>query len=218
MSNGAWQLINIFAKKKMYKKAHWFTGIAVSVFIAFHLFNHLMGWYGIETHQKILEAFRTVYRNIFVEIVLVASFLFQAYSGIRLFLQKRKKKTVSTFEKIQMYSGLLLGLYVIQHIAASIGQRLYFKFDTNFYFASRVVLQSPWKFFFIPYYFIGVTAVGIHIAATHKAKITPAIGPKKALLHFYLITGMSVIIASVILYILMGGRYEIIIPERYNVY
>jgi hypothetical protein len=208
----------MFVKKIMYKNAHKFTGIFVSIFVVFHLFNHLMGWISIEMHQKLLDTFRIVYRHIFIEIILIGSFLFQAFSGIKLFIKLRKQKIKSTFKKIQMYSGLILGLYIIQHIAASIGQRLYFNFDTNFYFAARVVLQSPWKFFFIPYYFFGVLAFGIHIAATHKTKIALIIGHKKATFHFYIIIFFFTIIALTILYILMEGRYEIIIPKHYNVY
>ncbi len=202
----------------MLKNGHRFTGIIVSVFIVFHLFNHLMAWYGIETHQTLLDSFRTVYQNTFVETVLVISFLFQAYSGIKLFIKLRKNETQTITEKIQMYSGLVLGLYVIQHIGASIGQRLYFNFDTNFYFASRVVLQSPWKFFFVPYYFFGVLSVGVHIAAAHKSKVVNRMGKKIATIHFYIITVFFALIACAILYIFMGGHFEISIPEQYNVY
>lgn len=200
------------------KQMHRITGIIVSIFIFAHLFNHLMAWNGIETHQKILDALRVVYRNIFVEAILISCFLFQSYSGVKLFFKLNKKENKTSTETIQMYSGLILGIFVINHAAAAIGQRLIFHFDTNFYFASRVVLQNPWKFFFIPYYFLGVYSFGTHIANIHKTKMVLIIGEKKAKIHFYTIVGFFTFIAITILYLLMGGHFEIHIPKQYNVY
>lgn len=200
------------------KQIHRITGIVISVFIFAHLFNHLMAWNGIEMHQKILDALRVVYRNAFVEAILVSSFVFQSYSGVKLFFKLRSKESKTNAEKIQMYSGLILAMFIVPHIAAAIGQRLMYNLDTNFYFASRVVLQDPWKLFFIPYYFLGVLSFGIHIANIHKTKIASIAGDKKANIHFYTIVGFFTFIAITILYLLMGGHFEIQIPEHYNVY
>ena len=200
------------------KKAHRITGIIISLFIAIHLFNHAMAWYGIETHQKILEVFRTVYRNPVMEILLVASFLFQGISGFNLFLRIRKKKDKTSYEKIQMYSGIILVFWLLLHISATIGQRLVNSIDTNFYFASRVVIQKPLLFFFVPYYFVGMVALGLHIANVHRHKIRSTVGAKVANIHFYSILSFFVVMALVILYSFMGGRFEIEIPTQYNVY
>lgn len=200
------------------KNAHRITGIIISLFIAIHLFNHTMAWYGIETHHKYLEAFRTVYRNPVVEIILIASFLFQGISGIKLFLQIRKKKGKTSYEKIQMYSGIIIALWLLLHITATLSQRLLHDLDTNFYFASRVVIQKPLLYFFAPYYFIGMVALGLHIANVHRHKISFKVGSKVSNIQFYTILSFFVVIALVILYSFMGGRFEIQIPTQYNVY
>jgi len=111
-----------------------------------------------------------------------------------------------------------MGLFIFQHVTASIGQRIQFGFDTNFYFAANVVLQWPIKIFFIPYYFLGIFTLGLHIANTHRIKISNYIGEKKAKVHFFIIVITFTIIAITILYLLMGGHYSITIPEQYNVY
>lgn len=200
------------------KQIHRFTGILVSFFIVAHLFNHLMAWHGIATHQALLDNFRIFYRNPFVEVILIGSFLFQSYSGIMLFINLRKKESKTVADKIQMYSGLVLGLFIIQHISATIGQRLYFELDTNFYFAARVVLLSPVKYYFIPYYFLGIMSFATHIANTHRTKMTPIVGFNKANIHFYMIVTFFAVAACMILYIFMGGHYPINIPAKYNVY
>lgn len=200
------------------KQLHRITGIVVAVFILLHLFNHSMAWFGVEMHQKILDTFRSVYRIPIVEIILVGCFFFQAFSGIKLLLALRKKKDKTTYEKIQMYTGIALAYFIIQHIPATIGQRILHGFDTNFYFASRVVIQKPWLYYFVPYYFMGVVVIGLHIANVHRHKISDRIGAKKANLHFYAIVSFFVLLGIIILYSLMGGRFKIVIPEIYNVY
>jgi succinate dehydrogenase/fumarate reductase cytochrome b subunit len=200
------------------KQLHRITGIIVAVFIILHLFNHSMAWFGVETHQKILDTFRSFYRIPIIEIILVSCFMFQIFSGIKLLLELRKKKDKTNYEKIQMFTGIALAYFIIQHIPATIGQRMLHGFDTNFYFASRVVIQKPWLYYFVPYYFIGVMVVGLHIANVHRHKISDKVGIKTANLHFYAILTFFVLLALIILYSLMGGRFEIVIPEIYNVY
>ncbi len=200
------------------KQLHRITGIIVSVFIILHLFNHSMAWFGVDMHQKVLETLRQFYRIPPIEVILVSCFIFQAVSGIKLFFQLRKKKEKSKYEKLQMYSGLLIGLFLLQHIPATIGQRLLNGFDTNFYFASRVVIQEPLLYYFVPYYFAGIVAVGLHIANVHRHKIGPKVGSKAAQIHFYAILSLFIIVAFIILYSFMGGRFEIVIPNEYNVY
>ncbi len=200
------------------KALHRITGIVVSIFIVAHLFNHLTAWFGIETHQYILEKLRQVYRIPVLEFILVISFFFQAFSGFRMCYHIWKKEQKTKVEKIQMYSGILLGLFIIQHIPATIGQRWYYEFDTNFYFASRVVLEQPLYFYFVPYYFIGIMAFAFHLAEIHRKKIVQYISQEQANIHYYLILGIFFIIALLILYIFMGGKYDIQIPEAYRVY
>lgn len=200
------------------KQLHRITGIIVSVFIIVHLFNHSMAWFGIATHQRIMETLRQFYRIPVIEIVLVACFVFQGVSGVKLFLKLWKQKEKSKHEKIQMYSGIFLGYFLLQHIPATIGQRFIYGFDTNFYFASRVVIQTPWLYYFVPYYFAGIVVVGLHLANIHKKKISVIVGVKTAKIHFYAILLFFIVIAFIILFSLMGGRYNIEIPKQYNVY
>jgi hypothetical protein len=201
-----------------YKNLHRISGIIVSVFVIAHLFNHSMAWFGIATHQQILDTFRIIYRQPLIEICLISCFLFQAFSGVKLIFRLRKKEEKTAFEKVQIYSGLILGLFIIQHITATIGQRLYFKFDTNFYFASRVVLQNPFKWYFVPYYALGIMSFATHVANVHQSKMISRIGERQAKVHFWIIISLFSIVTTLILYVFMGGRFEIVIPKEYLVY
>lgn len=197
---------------------HRITGIIIAVFAFAHLFNHAMAWFGVETHREIMEAFRVVYRQPFVEALLIACFGFQVYSGIRQVLYLRKQPSLTLNERLQLYSGLVFAYFIVQHIPAVLFQRAYFTFDTNFYFAARVVLEAPFKFYFVPYYFLGVMAFGVHIAATHRKKTADLNNSKQADLQAIVIIFMTFIIAVLILYVFMGGHFPIVIPKEYNVY
>lgn len=199
------------------KQLHRITGIVVSVFAIVHLGNHAMAWFGIETHQLVLDTLRKVYRKPYVELPLILCFVFQAYSGLRLFLALRKKAQKTPLERLKMYSGLAIGLFLLQHIPATLGMRWLYGFDTNFYFAARVVCEAPYLFYFVPYYFLGVLAFGMHIASIHHQKIEPIVGARKATTQMYAIIAFFVIWALLILFVLMGGKFSFHIPSVYQV-
>lgn len=117
-----------------------------------------------------------------------------------------------------MYSGLVLGLFVLQHIGATIGLRWFYEFDTNFYFAANVVIQEPLLYYFIPYYFAGIMAFAVHVAAVHREKVTRFVSNQQATIHFYGIIFFFFLVAMLILSALTGMFYEIEIPSQYNVY
>lgn len=197
------------------KNLHRISGIIVSFFIVAHLFNHTMAWFGIAKHQEVLDLFRSVYYIPIVEFLLIFAFVFQAISGIILFFKLRKKEHKTVLEKLKMYSGIVLGLFLLQHISATLGQRYLLKTDTNFYFAANVVIQKPLLFYFVPYYFLGIMSFATHLASIHFEKIRPSIGIQKAKIHFYIILSIFFCIAFIILYIFMGFHFEIEIPKEY---
>lgn len=191
------------------KSLHRISGIIIAIFAAAHLFNHAMAWYGIETHREIMEALRNIYRQPIVETGLLLCFGFQVYSGIKQAVTLRKVPHLSLNDRLQMYAGLAFAFFIIQHIGAVVGQRLYFGTNTDFYFAARVVLEGPFKYYFVPYYFLGIMALGVHVAATHRKKIAGMVGEKQATFHGLVITALAFFTAILILYVFMGGRYEI---------
>jgi len=150
----------------MVNRIHYFSGLILAVFIAFHLVNQLFSLFGAEAHIELMTLLRTVYRHIVVETVLLFAVAFQVATGIRLSFKKNKK---STIERVQLYSGLYLSLFLLVHVAAVMyGRQL--QLDTNFYFAAAGMNIYPATFIFIPYYFFAVVAVTLHLASLHYLK------------------------------------------------
>ncbi len=92
------------------KRIHYLSGIILSVFIAMHLLNHLYSIFGVEKHISLMNNLRFIYRNTFVETILLAAVVTQMITGVTLFL--KRKATVNTFfEKLQIWSGLYLSAF-----------------------------------------------------------------------------------------------------------
>ena len=73
-------------------------------------------------------------------------------------------------EKIQVYSGLYLSFFLIAHVGAVLSARYIEHLDTNFYFAAAGLNYYPATFIFIPYYFLAVSSISLHVSAIHYLK------------------------------------------------
>lgn len=155
------------SNRQTVKTLHYFSGITLSLFIGIHLLNHLFSFAGPEAHMALMEKFRKVYRHPVIETMLVLVVLVQVVSGVKL-LFNRKPKILA--EKIQIYSGLYLSLFLVGHVGAVIASRQIEHLDTNFYYTAAGFNIYPAMLFFIPYYFLDVCAVSLHVASIHYLK------------------------------------------------
>lgn len=198
------------------KNLHYLSGLLLSVFIGFHLFNHLMALGGAEKHISTMQSFRSFYRHPFIETILFIAVLVQVFSGIR--LVKAGSKTASRFyEKMHIWTGIYLAFFLIIHIAAVLAGRYVFELDTNFYFGVAGLNRFPFNLFFIPYYTLAILSFFGHIAAIHRKKM------KRQLLglsvikqaNIILITGAGIALCT--LYGLTNHFKGVTIPTAYEV-
>ncbi len=198
------------------KKLHYISGLTLSVFIVLHLFNHFYSIFGVNKHIELMKVLRQFYRNVFVETVLLLAVITQVISGLHLFKIKRKAAT-SRLDKLHIWSGLYLAIFLVIHLSAVFTGRLYLHLDTNFYFGVAGINTFPFYWFFVPYYGIAVIAVFAHIASIHNAKMKRMVlglSPKrqtKAILLF------GICLTVVIFYGLTNHFRGVTIPEEYNV-
>ena len=112
------------------KSIHYFSGSLFFVFVIAHLANHLFSLSSFNHHIAIMETLRLIYRNVFVETILMIVLVVQIVSGLKLFKSKRSIKK-DLFENLQVLSGLYLAAFLIIHLSAVWGGRLFLKLDTN---------------------------------------------------------------------------------------
>ncbi len=198
------------------RKIHFLSGLTLTIFIGFHLFNHFMGIFGVEVHLSIMDKLRLVYRNQFIETILFTAVGVQIFSGLSLFFSKRKT-SINFFGKLQIWTGLYLAIFLIIHIGAVLTGRYILDLDTNFYFGVAGLNTFPLNLFFIPYYGLAIIAFFGHISSIHYQKM------KKEILGFtvkqqsYSILIKGIVITAIIIYGLTNGFIGVEIPEEYNI-
>ncbi len=153
------------------KKLHSISGLIVAIFIMLHLTNHISSIWGSDKHIEVMNLLRPFYRNIIVETILLLAILVQVISGLKLFVLKRKI-AITKYDKLQIWSGLYLAIFLAIHLSAVFGGRHLLNLDTNFYFGVAGLNTFPFNLFFIPYYALAIIAFFGHIASIHNKKMS----------------------------------------------
>jgi hypothetical protein len=195
---------------------HYFSGVFITLFVGLHLFNHVWSILGAEKHIEMMNLLRVIYRNIFIEILLLLAVLVQIISGLVLFRESRKA-AFSFFDKLHIYSGLYLATFLMIHVSAVLGGRLILHLDTNFYFGVAGLNTFPFNLFFIPYYGLAIFSFFGHIAAIHYKKIQKnilGISPKQ---QSNIILIVSCLVIFLVFYGLTNGFKGVVIPKEYKV-
>lgn len=197
------------------KKFHYFSAMVITLFTFFHLLNHLTALRSIETHIYVNSLFRMVYRNPIVETILMICVAFQVFSGLLLWRNSRKYAQ-NSFEKLQLWSGLYLSLFLLGHpIAVWVG-RLQLHLDTNFYFGAMVLNVFPYLILFFIYYSLAILSFFSHLAAVHYQKMQKYIPEPRAKRQSYFIIFAAFCITFLIFYAFTGGFRGIEIPTEYK--
>lgn len=200
----------------MTKKLHYFSGLTITIFAALHLFNHLISIWGIERHIELMASLRSVYRNVFVETILLTAVVIQILSGLKLFLASRKQ-AVSGFDKLHIRTGLYLAFFLVIHVSAVLVGRLILHLDTNFYFGAAGINSFPVNLFFIPYYALAIVSFFGHIAAIHAKKMKRKVlnlSPEK---QAYVILIGGILLTVCVFYGVTNHFNGITLPKEYNI-
>ena len=190
------------------KKVHYSSGLFITVFIAFHLLNHAFAFVSLEKHLEIMKIFRVVYRNIIVETLLLMAVAVQVFSGIRLVLQTRKT-AVSLIDKLHIYSGLYLAMFLLIHVSAVLSARFIFHIDSNSYFGAATLNHYPEIYLFVSYYFCAILSFFTHIGCIHYKKTN-----SKS--QTYAIIGIGLIFAIALIIALTNNFNGFEISDEYN--
>lgn len=186
---------------------HGVSGAIVSIFILFHVFNHLFGLVSPEVHGAIMEMGRIVYRSTLIEPVLIAALLFQIATGLRL-AWTWSEISVDRFRVFQVASGVFLSVFILGHMnSVFFYARTFLDIPTDWAFAAGLpsgVIFDPWNIRLVPHYALGVFLVLAHLCSglrvvmlAHKVKASIAdrlwwVGTVlSALISMAIISGMA---------------------------
>ena len=189
---------------------HRFLGLSLIVFIISHFANHVALFWGVEQHLAAQDALRKIYRNPFVEPVLIAGFALQLSLGLRLLLRQGWPRRF--WPRLQLASGVVLILFLVQHVGAALYTRAVWpSIDTNIYWAASVVSQTHSALYFVPYYVLGIAAVFAHIAAFLATK-------KRLQRHACALCALGAVFSISLVLTLAGAFFGIDLPPPYVLY
>jgi hypothetical protein len=198
------------------KKIHYISGLTITVFIGLHLFNHFCSIFGADKHIEIMNSLRHLYRNTFIETILLFAVLVQIISGMNLF--KTNRKIAATyFEKLHIWTGLYLAIFFTIHLSAVFTGRLFVHLDTNFYFGVAGLNSFPSNLFFIPYYGLAIISFFGHIAAIHDKKMKENIFGLTPNRQSIIILTFGLIVTIIIFYGLTNQFNGVTIPKEYEI-
>ncbi len=197
---------------KAARRVHRGCALVVAAFVTVHVVNHLAALAGIAAHLRFMEAARLVYRQPFVEAVLLLCVTMQAGSGLWLAYAGRGRRSGFT-AKLQAASGLYLALFLLIHVAAVLAGRALLDLDTNFHFAAAGLHAGAARYFFAPYYFLAVLAVFAHLGCALSRRVRRTGNARAAVLGVALSGG--VVASSLILAAMLGVLSPYQVPQKY---
>lgn len=204
-------------KNSKYKYCHYITGLMLSLFIGLHLANHLVALMGPQKHIALMEQMRVIYRNVWVESLLLLAVLLQIISGAKLYIQFKAQRG-DFFERLHIQSGLYLAFFLFVHVSAVLGGRLDFELDTNFYFGAAGLNTFPVNLFFVPYYALGIMAFFAHIAAIHASKMKRQLFSLSPRQQAFAILLVGALVTLGVLYGFTGAFRGMDIPLEYDLF
>lgn len=209
-------VLQLFRMVPALVKIHSYSGRVLALFVGMHLFNHVISIGGADTHIQVMQLLRKVYRHPAAEVVVMVAVGVQVYSGIRLFTQ-RKKEATTFVQRMRVWTGLYLSVFLGIHLSAVWVGRLVLQLDTNFYFGVAGLNTFPANIFFIPYYTLAVLCFFGHLACIHALKMKTTlwrVSPSQQALVLFI---LGMVLTVTLLYGLTNHFEGVTIPEEYQV-
>jgi hypothetical protein len=194
-------------ESRLLARVHGVSASAILLlFVGPHIANHLTGFWNGPVHIEVMNAVRLVYRDDFVQPMLLTLIGFQILTGTVL-IRRRMRMPNDFLGTIQTMSGVYVGVYFLAHMTAVFAAR-HAGTDTNWNWLTRPhdsMLVSLSSLRLIAHYWVGPIAIVTHVACGLRMILlqrdtSPAAANRLALA---LVT-VGVVISSVILAALLN--------------
>ena len=195
------------------RKLHRLNALFLTVFIMLHMATHISGLWGIEAYNATQKALRQLYRNPVVEPLLLTSSVSQIVLGAILLVRATRRGLRGFWSRVQVISGGIFLWFFTEHLIALVLARWVDGLDTDFYWPASVMSGAPFTWYFIPYYYLGVSALFVHIGCAVRLHLIRTGQRQTAKQAFWVFTVFGVILATLINSMLLGMFYDIRLPD-----
>jgi succinate dehydrogenase/fumarate reductase cytochrome b subunit len=190
---------------------HRISAAVLATFLAVHLFNHVVGLWGVGAHIAFMEKARLAYRSPILEPLLMAAVLVQIATGVEQ-VRAGWGTRRGFWPRMQVISGLYLAFFLANHTFWVFVARLGYGLDSNFYLAAAFLTIEPLPILFAPYYALGVFALFAHLACAAHLRIHGRAGNRIAQTFI----GCGAVVACVSVAVFMGAFHDIHLPPAYR--
>jgi hypothetical protein len=190
--------------------AHGVFAAIITLFVLFHLTNHIAGLLGPEVHAAVMRLGRHAYRSGLLEPVLVSVLLLQVFSGVWL-VRYWTASATDRYRVLQIGSGVYLAAFVIAHLnSALVSARAIRGIETDWAWASGGtvgLIHDAWNIRLVPHYAFGVFFVLAHLCSGLR-QVLHAHDVAAAVANGLWIAGVvaGAILSAAVMYALCGGR------------
>lgn len=150
-----------------WRVVHGATAVPILFYIAFHIVNHLFFLGSPARYDAVQRLGETVYRNAWVQPLLVLALLLQTVSGVRLFWHW-SARCGDFIRTVQLATGIYLAAYVVGHMdSVFVFARTYLAIPSDWAFATGApagIIRDAWNIRLLPHYFLGAWFVLVHVA------------------------------------------------------
>ncbi|MGD9800207.1 MAG: hypothetical protein AB7F91_00830 [Parvularculaceae bacterium] len=161
------------------KNLHRASALVLSVFLAAHIGNHIVGVFGLETYFRYLTAVRQVYRHPIGEPILIGLIIIQMITGLAITVsafQRRERRKLLSW--IEIVAAWMFFVFITIHLASIAVTRFYFDMETDFLWVATMMRPSPLQPYIIAFHFLGIVVVTTHMGIGFRFLLT-AIGLRR---------------------------------------
>ncbi len=187
------------------RRLHRTCNVVLAVFVLFHLLNHLSLAAGSDVYLLVMSGLRSIYRERFVEPVLLLAAA--AHVATSIFLIQVRLTGFIVRRDWQLICEIYLAIFLTTHVFAVLWARLKLGLDTNLWFGAAGFHVWPWPLFFVPYYGLAVVAYAAYFGFALK-RLTGLDAPLPAAM-------LGAFVAAAIIVLMLGAIVDVSVPEAY---
>lgn len=150
-----------------WRVVHGITAVVIAAYVLFHVSNHLFFWAGEARYNAVQSLGEGIYRQSWLEPLLVVLLLMQCVTGMRLFWRWSARRG-DFIRTLQLATGIYLLVYITGHMdSVFVFSRSYLSSPSDWAFATGApagMLHDAWNIRLLPHYFLGVFLVLTHLA------------------------------------------------------
>jgi succinate dehydrogenase/fumarate reductase cytochrome b subunit len=205
-------MIAIKAKPR-FRLFHRASALLLVTFLVIHMVNHVVGLSGQAAHIAFMNSIRPIYRQPVIETVLLALFAMQVATGAILAIKGWRERH-GFVAWAQALSGLYIAAFLLIHVSSVVLGRVSLDLDTDFRFASAGFHVAGWPWYFMPYYFLAVFVLFVHVGCALYWNLGAG-SRRSGRIALVTLAGLGAVLGVTFVASMAGLLHPVVIPQEY---